>query len=429
MTTIFFACPLLNTVGMALRLAVKALRTPSIADEEMCHCSTINSLCRRIFLAQHLCLECSPIVEETIGCDVFALLILFQDGSQPLCRSLTGLASLLVTLQHALPNSSLQVTLLVVVGIFPIHRASQALLLDVGTLHGNRPRTLKADGQLAVLINEERCLRCVAPHLCLSVLVAVAILHIHAALASTIEGHAQHYLLVWYSCFAMRFHSIRSTKPAHNLRAIEGGVMLGCVAHIVGHDVDHIEVLLAALEVDVLCAAHAGQSEPELLAQSLSEVAHQQGEVLRVVWRSADAGTVLCGIFPVDVNAVQPQLIAHSATIFGEGFAIRFVPCHLAEATTAPATNAEHDAQLGLLLLEGHYVAKPLFVINADTVELLIDMSERIVDVRHHRRIGHHPRPRRHIRHHHRLSLLGKSPNPAAQNDKQYKQILHRTEL
>ena len=167
MTTVFFVRPLLNTVGMALRPAVKALRTPSITDEEMCHCSAINGLCRRIFLAQHLRLEFSPIVEETVGCDVFALLILFQDGSQPLSRSLTGLVSLLVALQHALPNGSLQVTLVVVIGIFPIHRTSQALLLDVGTFHGNRPRTLKANGQLAVLINEERCLRCVAPHLCL----------------------------------------------------------------------------------------------------------------------------------------------------------------------------------------------------------------------------------------------------------------------
>ena len=51
--------------------------------------------------------------------------------------------------------------------------------------------------------------------------------------------------------------------------------MLGCVAHIVGHDVDHVEVLLATPEVDVLRAAHACQGEPEPTSQGFAEVAHQ----------------------------------------------------------------------------------------------------------------------------------------------------------
>ena len=158
MTTVFIVSPLLNTIGVALRLTVITLRTPCITDEQTAHCSTINGLSRRVFLCQHLSLELPPIVEETVGRNVFPLLILFQDNRQSLSRSLTSLSLVLIALQHTLPNSSLQVALLIVVGIFPIHRASQALLLDVGTLHGNRAWTLKANRQLAILVSQERCL-------------------------------------------------------------------------------------------------------------------------------------------------------------------------------------------------------------------------------------------------------------------------------
>ena len=391
----------------------------------MGHRRTVDGLSRRVFLAQHLSLELPPVVEETVGRNVFSLLILFQDRSQTLCRLLTGLASLLVALQHALPDGPLQVTLFVVVGIFPVHRASQTLLPDVGALRGNRPRTLIADDQLAVLIFEEGCLRCVAPHLCLGVLVTVAILHIDAALAPSVERHAQHNLLVGHTSLAMRLHSIRRTEPADDFRAVERRVVLGCVAHVVGHDVDHVEVLHAALEVDELCAADACQGEPELLAQGFAQVAHQQGEVLCVLRRGANAGALLSGVLPVDVDAVQSQLVADAAAVLGKGHAVLVGSGHLAEATATPPAYAEHDAQLGLLLLQGDDVAKPLLVVDADAVELFIDVPESVVDVRHHRRVGHDLRPRRDVSHDNRLRLAGEATQSATQSDEESKEVFH----
>ena len=183
-------------------------------------------------------------------------------------------------------------------------------------------------------------------------------------------------------------------------------MMIGSIPHIVGHHIDEVEVLNAALEVDILRTAHTRQSQPALLSQGLSEVAHQQGEVLSVVRRRTDAGTVLSGIFPIDVDAVQPVLFANATAVLSKCFSIAFVCCHLAETAAAPTANAQHDEQFGLLLLETHEVAKPLFIIDANPVELVIHMPKGIVKVRHHCRIGHHLRPGCHISHYDWLSLF-----------------------
>ena len=212
----------------------------------------------------------------------------------------------------------------------------------------------------------------------------------------------------------MGLDCIRRTEPADDFRAVERRVVLGCVAHVVGHDVDHVEVLHAALEVDELCAAHACEGEPEFAAQGLAEVAHQQGEVLGVLRRGADAGALLRGVLPVNVDAVQSQLVADAAAVLGKGHAVLVGSRHLAEAAAAPPAYAEHDAQFGLLLLQADDVAKPLLIIDTDAIELLIDVPESIINVRHHRRVGHHLSPRRDISHYDSVVLAGKTAESEA---------------
>ena len=272
---VFLERPLLDAIYIALCLTVILPRTPGIIAEQMPHCSTINGLSSRVLLSKHLSLEVTPIVEETIGRNVFSLLILFQDRRQTLCRFLSRLAFVLIALQDTLPNGSLQVALLIVVGILPIHCASQALLFDVGTFYGNRVRIFISNRQLALFVGQIRCLCLIVPLLFESLFVEVAILHIHAALAPAIERHSQHNLAIGHSCLSMSLHSLRCAVPANIPRTIEGCMMFGRIPHIISHHIDEIEVLSAASEVDILSASHTRKSEPELLSQGLAKVTHQ----------------------------------------------------------------------------------------------------------------------------------------------------------
>ena len=183
-------------------------------------------------------------------------------------------------------------------------------------------------------------------------------------------------------------------------------MVLRGVAHIVGHHVHQVHVLDAGAKVDVVGIAHGGGRHQPLLAQHLAQVAHQQGEVLRVLRRGGYLGRALCGILPIDVDTVQAKLLHHPLAVSGKGHAVLLRGSHLAEAATAPPAHGQHHPQRGVLRLEAHNHAQAIGIVNAHAVECVIHVPEGIVDVGHRRGVGHLIGPRSHVGHDDSVVLL-----------------------
>ena len=221
----------------------------------------------------------------------------------------------------------------------------------VGTLLSYGARRVKAHCQFAVPVGQIGCFCHGVPSFDVCLRETVLVVHVLPFFSSAVEGHAENHFAIGDSCLAMCLDGFGGTEPTDVWRAVECRVVFGRVAHVVGHHVDHIEILHTGAEVDELCAAHTCQSEPEFLSQSLPEVAHQEGEVFGVFGRRTDAGTVLRGVFPVDVDAVDAEFIAQASAIFGKGLSVCLVGSHLAEPATAPPAYAQHDAEVAVFFL------------------------------------------------------------------------------
>ena len=125
------------------------------------------------------------------------------------------------------------------------------------------------------------------------------------------------------------------------------GLARVAVAHVVGHELDVIDDLGDLVHFGVAHEIVAGADRdrddavrPERVAQRL-----QQGRVIFPVARvGVDAGHVVAGVLPVDVDAVQPVFLNIGEAGGGEGAAARVGQRHGGEAARAPAADREHDA-------------------------------------------------------------------------------------
>ena len=144
-----------------------------------------------------------------------------------------------------------------------------------------------------------------------------------------------------------------------------------------------------------------------LLAEYFAQGSHQQGEVLCVVGRRGDARSALGGIFPVDVNAVQSELVHHAPAVERKGLPVLLGGCHLAKASATPASYGQHHLQGRILLLETDNHTQAVGIVYSHAIECVVDMPESVVDVGHHCGVGYFVCPGRYVGHYnHVLSVF-----------------------
>ena len=181
---------------------------------------------------------------------------------------------------------------------------------------------------------------------------------------------------------------------------IKRRMVLGSRSHVISHDIHKIDGRQDSLEVNVTGRSYGGKCQFLFIADGSSDILHQKCKILRIVrWRG-----YIChragGIFPIDVNAIQSELLHHTVTVRGKSTAIFIIGSHLTETSASPATDGKQHFQLRLLFPQINNLSQTFLIINLDTVKALVYMTERIVDMRHVLRVGHHLTPRSDISNH-----------------------------
>ena len=169
--------------------------------------------------------------------------------------------------------------------------------------------------------------------------------------AVAVEGDTQDNLVVGDARIVVERHRLVAAALGHG-RLVQTGVVVRRLAHVVGHDVDEVQVVDATLEIHIFCAGRRCHGQEIVVAKGGAKVLEQQGEVLGVVGRSGDAGAVAGGVFPVQVYAVQIIRLDCIQTVLAEILAMGLAGRHFAEIAGSPTANREDDLQVGIGLLE-----------------------------------------------------------------------------
>ena len=180
---------------------------------------------------------------------------------------------------------------------------------------------------------------------------------------------------------------------------VEGAVVLGRIAHVVGHHIDEIHILDGIPEVHVPGVGGRCHRQEPVASQRLPQVLHQQGEVLGVGGGGRDARHAAGGILPVNVDAVEAVPCHGIEAVLAEVLPVRLVGRHLAEVPGFPSAHGQEHLQGGLRLLERDDLGQPAGRFDVQGLEVALDMGERIVDVRHERGIRHRILPIHRIPH------------------------------
>ena len=170
-------------------------------------------------------------------------------------------------------------------------------------------------------------------------------------------------------------------------RAVQGAVVLGRMAHVIGHHVDEVQIGDGLLEVHVLRVRGRCHGQEPVVSERFPEILHQQGEVLGVLGGGGDARRTASGVLPVDVDAVQAVLGHGVEAVPGERLPVLPVRGHLAEVAGAPAADGQEHFQVRVLLLEGDHELQPAFLLDVQRFEVVVDQGESVVEMRQESRV------------------------------------------
>ena len=100
-----------------------------------------------------------------------------------------------------------------------------------------------------------------------------------------IEGHAHDHLVGRDTGVEVPLDGVVGTDAAGDVTFVQGGVVAGRTAHVIGHDIDPVDEGQHRCEIHVTGARRRGEGEQAVRADRRPQLLHEQGEVLRVVLR------------------------------------------------------------------------------------------------------------------------------------------------
>ena len=195
--------------------------------------------------------------------------------------------------QQVLRHGAGQVGGGVVAGVIPIHTAPQAVLQDIQAFLADGADIVEAQHETSFRVGIIRHFRDRVPDLLVARLrrrqfpevdeVAVAVP------AASVERHAHDEFLRRDAGLQMGLHGfVRAELPADGA-LVQGCVVAGRPAHVVGHHVDPVQEGKDGREIHVTGAAHRSHGQQAVRPEGVAQVLHQESEVARIVRRTGDA--------------------------------------------------------------------------------------------------------------------------------------------
>ena len=93
--------------------------------------------------------------------------------------------------------------------------------------------------------------------------------------ATSVERHAEAEFLLGNAITNVSLNGFANGDATREGRTEKRCVMLGWIGHVVSHDIDKVHVLDTGREIDILAIGDGGTGEEFVLAQHLTQVAHQ----------------------------------------------------------------------------------------------------------------------------------------------------------
>lgn len=259
-----------------------------------------------------------------------------------------------------------QGAVVVVVAIFPEHGAEQPLLEDETGLPGDGFGIVVAEEHGPGFVGKVRDLRGVVPVVDVLAGVGAAgrgqdgchfaeldVFRIRVG-SMAVERDAEHQAVERDAGLAVLLDGFLAGSAPGKRTVVKRRVVVRRLAHVVGHDIDVVEIFHGPGPVDVTGAGRGGEGDDLRVAEGLPEFLQHEVEIGRIVLALAVGGRSSAGVLPVDVDAVEAIGVDMGLAGLAEFRALPGIAGHHGEAVSlfAPAADHQEDLQRRAFLLE-----------------------------------------------------------------------------